>query len=41
MSIIIFSYHFCFLYDGKLDEGLKLKMIVNSSFKFAKLEIRV
>lgn len=42
MGIIVFSYHFCYLFDRKHDQlSQNLKMIINTGFKYTKLEIGI
>jgi hypothetical protein len=42
MGIIVFSYHFCYLFDQKHDQmSQNLKMIANMGFKFPKKETGV
>jgi hypothetical protein len=41
MNIIVFSFHFCYLFDRKMDEGLIYKIIVKSGLKFTKLKTGV
>jgi hypothetical protein len=39
-GVIIFSYHFCYLFDVKIDKSLEFKIIINSGLKFANWKLR-
>jgi hypothetical protein len=38
-GIIVYSCHLCYLFDGKVDEDLKIKVTINLDLKIIKLEI--